>query len=475
MNPVDLAFTSALEQAQLIRKGEVSPIELVELYLQRIQRLDAQLSSYATVTAELALADAKTKTEQLAGRQNIDDLPPFFGVPIPIKDLNAVAGVPCAYGCPALRGQLANYDDGVVSQIKRAGFTILGKTTTSELGALPYIEPEGLPPTRNPWHLDYTAGGSSGGAAAAVAAGLCSIAQGSDGGGSIRGPAFCCGLVGIKPSRGRISQAPAGDNFNGMAANGSLAHTVADAAALLDVMSGYLPGDLAWLPDPNPSFLTVAQQAAAIQEQTPKPLTIAFSTAIPAVAEADPICAQAVLETVKRLEGMGHRVEPGCPSFEGAIEPFIRVWQTAVAASGIPAAALGSMNQWLLSRMCSAGEYVQATAALQVVARQIVAFFQQVDVLVLPTYMRPPIRVGEWASCSPEETLEKMIQWIAPCPPFNVSGQPAIAIPTGFSPEGLPIGIQLVGRPAAEATLIALAAQLEAAHPWNNRRPALAI
>ncbi len=476
MNQLDLAFAPALEQAKLIREREVSPLELVELYLERIQQLDAPLNSYVTVAAEAALAEAAMKTEQLTQIPDLTQLPPFFGVPIPIKDLNAVAGLPCGYGSPALQNQIASYDDGVVTRIKQAGFTILGKTTTSELGALPYIEPEGAHPTRNPWNLDYTAGGSSGGAAAALAAGLCPIAQGSDGGGSIRGPAFCCGLIGLKPSRGRISQAPAGDNFNGMATSGPLARTVADAAALLDAMAGYLPGDLAWLPDPDPSFLTVARQATMPSGQmTRKPLRIAFATSIPEIGKAELCCKQAVLETAQLLEEMGHQVEPGCPNFAGLGDPFIRVWQTAVAASGIPAEALDRMNRWLLSRTCSAGEYVQATAALQVAARQIVAFFEQVDVLLLPTYMAPPIAVGKWADCSPEETLQNMIKWIAPCPPFNVSGQPAIAIPTGFTEAGLPIGVQLIGRPAAEATLIALAAQIETTQSWQSLRPSLAI
>jgi len=467
MNQTDLAFTTALEQARLIRTKEVSPLELVELYLERIQRLDSQLGSYFTVMAESAIADAKAKTE-LLGRGDTSGLPPFFGVPISIKDLNPVAGVRCTYGTPALMDNQATYDDGVVTRIKQAGFIILGKTATSELGSLPYTEPAGFPPTRNPWNLDYTAGGSSGGAAAAVAAGLCAIAQGSDGGGSIRGPAFCCGLVGIKPARGRVSNAPVGDRLNGIAAIGSLARTVADAAALLDVMSGYITGDPYWLPDPDPSFL-----AATTQQLTP--LRVAFATTLPPLGEADVVCQQAVLETVQLLEELGHAVEPGCPDFTDLIEPFTQVWQAGVGSAGIPKEVLQPMNRWLLERTSSAGEYLQAVSQMQAIARQIVAFFDSVDVLVLPTYMHPTIRVGEWADLTPEETLPKIIHWVAPCPPFNASGQPAIAIPTGFDANGLPVGIQLIGRPAAETTIIALAAQLEAAKSWNQHRPAFAI
>ncbi|MBE9125060.1 MULTISPECIES: amidase [unclassified Coleofasciculus] len=466
MNQVNLAFAPALEQAQLIRSRQVSPLELVELYLERIERFNPQLGSYFTVAVDMALADAKAKTEQLAQAGDIAELPPFFGVPISIKDLNAVQGLPCTYGSPLLKDKIAPYDDGLVMRIKQAGFIILGKTATSEVGSLPYTEPMGFPPARNPWNLDYTAGGSSGGAAAAVAAGLCPIAQGSDGGGSVRGPAFCCGLVGIKPSRGRVSHAPVGDYQSGIATSGSLARTVADAAALLDVMSGYIIGDPYWLPDPETSFLSACQQV-------PSQLRIAFSTAVPTIGEAADICQQSVRKTVQQLESMGHIVEPGSPDFTNLIEPFKKVWQAGVTATGIPVAALSPMNQWIAAQSGSAGEYLQAVAQIQIIARQIVEFFTNFDVLVFPVYMYPTIRVGEWANLSPEETLQKIIHWIAPCPPFNASGLPAIAIPTGFDTRGLPVGVQLVGRPAAEATLIALAAQLEAAELWSTQRPAL--
>ncbi|MBV9387865.1 MAG: amidase [Chroococcidiopsidaceae cyanobacterium CP_BM_ER_R8_30] len=468
MNQTDLAFTPALEQAQLIRRREVSPLDLVEVYLERIQRLDGQLGSYFTVMAEQAIADAKVKTEQLAIAKQTSEFPPFFGVPISIKDLNSVAGVVCTYGSQVLRETVATTDDGVVTKIKQAGFIILGKTATPELGTLPYTEPPGFPPARNPWNLDYTPGGSSGGAAASVAAGLCAIAQGSDGGGSIRGPAACCGLVGIKPSRGRVSSAPVGERLSGMAAIGPLARTVADAAALLDVMSGYITGDPYWLPDPNPSFLAAAAQK-------PNPLRIAFVTALPPLGKADPVCQQAVHETVQLLAELGHIVEEiNCFDLTDLIEPFTAVWQASVAVAEIPEASLQPMNRWLRSRTGSASDYLRAVAKIQVIARRIVAIFEAVDILVLPTYMHQPILVGEWANLSHEETLEKIIHWIAPCPPFNASGQPVIAIPTGFDTEGLPVSVQLVGTPAAEATLIALAAQIEAAKPWRQYRPVLA-
>ncbi len=461
MNSVDLAFTSALEQARLVRDREVSPLELVELYLQRIEQLDGQLGSYATVGAELAIADAKLKTEQLC-HMDPAALPPFFGVPISIKDLNAVAGLPCMVGLKVLKGRIVSQDDALVQRIRAAGFTILGKSATSEIGTLPYTEPKGMLPVRNPWNLDYTAGGSSGGAAAGLAAGLAPIAQGSDGGGSIRGPAFCCGLVGIKPSRGRISFAPVGERLHGLAVSGPLAHTVADAAALLDVMSGYVTGDPYWLPSPNPSFL-------AATTRSPQSLRIGFATQVLPVGAAHPVCAQAVLDTVTRLEQLGHHVEEFvCPDFSDLVEPFTVVFQSVLSEAQIPWFVLNKMNRWFLQRawLCSCGRYLRAATKLQTLARQTVVAMDAYDVVVLPTYMHPTIRVGEWAALSPPKTLKKMIDWVAPCPPFNVSGQPAIALPTGLGPNRLPVGVQLVGRPAGEETLIAVAAQLERAYPW---------
>jgi amidase len=182
-----------------------------------------------------------------------------------------------------------------------------------------------------------------------------------------------------------------------------------------------------------------------------------------------------VLDTVKLLENLGYAVEPNCPDFTGLIEPFIAVWQAGVAAAGIPGEWLEEMNRWLLGRNGGTGSYLQAVAQMQAISRRIVAFFDVYDVLVLPTNLHPTIRVGEWANLSSEEKLQKVIGWVAPCPPFNATGQPAIAIPTGFDPNGLPVGIQLVGKPAAEATIIALAAQLEAAKPWSHHRPAFAL
>lgn len=459
MNSVDRAFSSALDLAKSIRDREISPLEIANVYLERIDRFNHQLGSYFTVTADRAIELATAQTEHLAGLNKSEELPPFFGVPIGIKDLTPVTGIPCTYGVQALHSNISPYNESVVWRIEAAGFNILGKTATSQIGSLPYTEPPGFRPARNPWNLDYTPGGSSGGSAAAVAAGLCAIAQGSDGGGSIRGPASACGLVGIKPSRGRVSWAPVGDYLSGISANGPLARTVADAAALLDVMSGYTTGDPYWLPDPNPTFLEASGEKLG-------KLRIAFSTSIAPVGEAAPVCQQAVLDTVKLLTDLGHDVEPGCPDFTGLIEPFTVIWQSGAAASGIPGKVLEPMNRWLLEKTVAAGEYLRAVNQMQVISRRIVGFFENFDVLVLPTYMHSPIGIGEWADLSCEETLQRIINWVAPCPPFNASGLPAIALPAILDDNGLPVGIQIIGRPAAEATLIALAAQIEAAKPF---------
>ncbi|WP_080812359.1 amidase [Halomicronema hongdechloris] len=471
MNPTDLAFTPALEQARLIRQKIVSPLELTELYLERIEHLNPQLGAYVTVMAEMALADAKAKTEQLAGHPS--EFPPFFGVPVSVKDLNPVAGVPCAYGIKAARNLVPAQDDYVVTQLRQAGCILLGKTATSQLGSLPYTEPPGFPPARNPWRLEHTPGGSSGGAAAALAAGLCAIAQGSDGGGSIRGPAFCCGLVGLKASRGRISFAPAGERLEGLAINGPLGRTVADAAALLDVLSGYVVGDPYWLPAPEPSFLTMTQQPLLDS------LRIGFATAFPPLGEADVDCQAAVQETAHRLAELGHIVEAiTFPDLGQLIDPFVTVWQGVLVEAAVPWLVLERMNRWLFWRAFwqRTGPYLRAVSKLPTNrSREIVAFCQPYDVVLLPTYMHPAIRIGEWRHQRPRQILENIIHWIAPCPPFNASGQPAIAVPTGFTAQGLPLGVQLVGRPADEATLVALAAQLEAQHPWSHQRPAMAI
>lgn len=472
MNSTDLAFTPALDQAHLIRHREISPLELTQLYLHRIEQLDDQLGSYFTVLADAAIADANAKTEQLTQVEDTNTLPPFFGVPISVKDLNPMKGVPFTMGNAALKESIGEFDDSTVGHIRKAGFVILGKTATPELGTLPFTEPPGFPPTRNPWNLDYTPGGSSGGAAAALAAGLCAIAQASDGGGSIRGPAFCCGLLGLKPSRGRISYAPIGDTPGGIGTNGTLARTVADAAAFLDIASGYVMGDPYWLPEPEQPFLVSAQQGA--KDGMGRVLKVGYVTAIAPIGPVHKDCQQAVLDMAKRLEAMGHQVEETQLDCTPLIDPFTVVFRACLGGTGIPVEAMSPLNQWLVSHNDLAGGYFAAVWQMQIIARQIIAHFSQYDVVVMPTFSHPQIRVGEWADLSPEEAFSKVSHWVMPSPPINATGQPAMAIPTGLAENGLPLGVQLIGRPGDEATLIALSAHIETLYPWTHHRPSMA-
>ena len=468
MNSFDLAFTSALEQARLIRNKEISPLELTQVYLDRIETINPTIGAFFHVAAEQAIVDAIQKTETLS---NLEVIPPFYGVPTAIKDLNPVAGMPCSYGVKYAKKRIADRDDHITSRIKQAGFVILGKTATSQLGSLPYVEPSGFPPARNPWNLDYLAGGSSGGAASAVATGLCAIAQGSDGAGSIRIPAACCGLVGLKASRGRVSNSPVDEMFSGCVVSGGLARTVTDSAAFLDTIAGYELGDPYWLTPPETSFLELSQRVS-------RPLRIGFATEIPPIGECDDECKEAVLKTAMRLEALGHTVDPiefNNFDFSELIEPFSIVWQTQTDV-GVPGLFLDRINcqLWLKAQVYRAGKYVQARQKLYRFARKVIQLCHPYDVILLPTLMRPALKVGEFQRLGLSTLLDRVIDWFAPCPAFNVSGHPAIALPCGFSGFGVPLSIQLVGRPADEATLLSLAYQLEQSKLWVQTTPEIA-
>ncbi len=459
MDAIDLVFAPALEQARLIRAKEISPLEMTQVHLDRIAALDGKLGSFFHVAVDQAIADAQRKTETLM-KTPAAELPPFFGVPTGVKDLNGVAEMPCSYGVKLLKGRMCERDDGLVTKFRQAGFVILGKTATSQLGALPYTEPPGFAPTRSPWNLAYTAGGSSGGVGAAVAAGLCAIGAGSDAGGSVRIPAACCGLVGLKPSRGRVSNAPHGEFFGGFLVNGPIGRSVRDVAGLLDVMAGYVTGDLYWLPDPAESFVT------SLERPVPG-LRIGVLKAVPPLGEADGETVALIDRVAGQLAAMGHQlecVEAQPFSIEGAIEPFRVIWQTQMDV-GIPGIFLEKMNRslWLRAQFFKAGKYVQAQQTLQCMTRRIVRACEPYDIVLAPTLMFAPPQIGEWARLSPGRMFEKIVSWIAPCPLFNIGGQPAISLPLGRRSNGLPIGLQLVGRPAGEEMLLRLAFQLELA------------
>lgn len=396
---------------------------------------------------------------------------PFAGVPIPIKDLTDTAGIRTTYSSRAFAEYVPERDVHVPRRLKDAGFVIIGKTNTPEFGLTAVTESELNGVCRNPWDTSRTPGGSSGGAGAAVAAGLAPIAHGSDGGGSIRIPASCCGLYGIKPARGRISTAPFGDVF-GMSTPGPIARTVRDAAALLDVLEGYEPGDPHWTPPPERPFVEEC-------DAEPGALRIALSTKPPIDVPVDDACAAAAREAGQLLESLGHHVEEADPPWQ---DPeifilFMTIWRVFPTLYGVrdlklvePAARAFAE----LARETTSTEIVLALARVQALCRPIVEWLLQFDVLLTPTLAQPPVPVG-WVL--EDDDVNEQVRRAGSFTPFtqfaNLSGLPAVSLPLSWSDEGLPIGVMLLGRPAGEAALIRVSAQLERARPWRDRRPAL--
>ena len=456
----ELAFAPALELAERVRAREVSPAELVELYLDRIERIDPALNAYVTVDADGA---RKAATEQHDG--------PFAGVPISIKDLTETAGLRTTLSTKVLAGNVPAFDTATVRRIREAGFVVLGKTNTPEFGTIGMTESELNGACRNPWDTSRTAGGSSGGAAAATAAALCPIAQASDGGGSIRIPASCCGLVGIKPARGRVSPAPWGSGSLGLGTNGPIARTVRDAAALLDVMTGYEAGDFFVAPRPERPFLAEA-------ELEPGRLRIGFTTQPPVDVPVDEACAAAVLETAALLAGLGHEVREAAPPWRDPelVQHFIRVWQVGPAAMGVDFELLEPINRALaLDAVATTSPDLTASVyRLQAFVRTLVAFWDDLDVLVTPTLALPPVPIGwtfEETDGDPHAAFMRQFLFTPFTAVFNVTGQPAMSLPLHWADDGLPIGVQFAGRPFGEATLVRLAGQLEQARPWIDYRP----
>ena len=467
MSDDELAFAPALELAARVRAREISPVELTHLYLDRIERLDRKLNAYVTVDADGALAAARE-----AEASPSDAL--FHGVPIPIKDLNETAGLRTTYSTKTYANYVPDFDAAVVRRIREAGFVILGKTNTPELGTIAQTESELNGACRNPWDTTRTSGGSSGGAAAATAAGLCPVAHGSDGGGSIRIPASCCGLFGLKPSRGRVSPAPWGSGALGLGTSGPLARTVRDAAALLDAMAGYEPGDLFVAPQPERPFLAEA-------ELEPGRLRIALTIEPPTTVPVDPTCVAAARSAAALLGELGHDVLEATPPWQSdeMILDFVRVWQVAPATAGIDdLSLLEPINRMLAEDALATPSPAHELAILQLqqLARRVVAFWNDVDVLLTPTLAMLPVPIGwtyEETDGDPHLAFARQTLFTPFTPLVNVTGQPAASVPLYWSDEGLPVGVQLIGKPFAEATLIRLAAQLERARPWAERRPSL--
>ena len=467
----ELHDLSLLEQASAVRDRSVSPVELVEHYLGRIDALSDTVGAFVTVTGDSALDSARLAEKAVAAG---GDLPPLHGVPTAIKDLNLVAGVPTRFGTAAWPAQDFGVDDAVTAKLKAAGLINVGKTNTPEFGLPCYTETDIAPPARTPWDLERSAGGSSGGAAAAVAAGLVPAAQGSDGGGSIRIPASVCGLFGVKPSRGRVSNAPISAEISGLAINGPLARTVRDAAAMLDAMTGPALSDWQWAPPPATSFL------AACDEPVGRLRIGRFATPVIADAQVHPDCLAAYDAVTALLTDLGHEVVDHAPTYTDALVPaFEIVWSQeflALPLTDEDEARVLPLTRWIRERgrSTTAKEYYAALATLRSAARVELEATAGYDVVLTPTLAQPPAMVGGLRNDDdPAADFEAQKRFTPFTAPYNMSGQPALTVPLHWSGAGLPIGIQLVGRPYGEVTLLRLAAQLEVAMPWAARRPAL--
>ncbi len=467
-----LHHLTALEQGALVRAGEVSPADLVEHHLDRVRRLD-DVGAFVLTTAD----QARQRASDLGPRPP-PGAGPLWGVPTAIKDLNLTAGVPTAFGSPAFADHVPEVSDAVVLAMEAAGLISLGKTATPELGSPCYTEPEGRPAAVTPWDRSRMAGGSSGGAAAAVAAGLVPLAQGSDGGGSIRIPASCCGLVGLKPTRGRISGAPAYGDPIGLATAGSLARDVRDAAALLDVLAGRRPGDPSWAPPPSDTFL-----AACGRE--PGRLRIArFVAPVIADVEVDPACVQAWEDASALLASLGHDVvDVPVPLPRESVAAFETCWAVLTALSPVPPERehlLRPLTRWLSARgeAVSGPDFGRAIGAVRRYAAGALEALAPYDAVLTPTLARPPLPVGairDDADPASDFAAQKAFTpWTSA---WNVTGMPAISLPTHQTaaspgaPDGLPVGVMLAARPAEEELLLSLAGQVEAAAPWRHRRP----
>ena len=471
-------FLSALEQARLVREGGVTARELVEASLAAIESLDGELNAFVHLTADEALA--------AADQVQAGDPRPFAGVPIAIKDLLALtAGVPTRFGMRASGDYVPSEDSHTYRRLRESGLIMVGKTSTPELGILPVTEPELFGPTRNPWDTTRTPGGSSGGSATAVAAGTTGIGYANDGGGSIRIPASCCGLVGLKPSRGRISVGPRwAEVVAGFVAEGVVTRTVADTAAALDVMSGPEPGDPYWAPPPSAPF------ADAVGRE-PGKLRVAYLIDAPNGAPVHEHCAAAAREAIELLESLGHEVEEASFDIDGDayVEHFVKVWMAVTGEEirdyekmfgrAIDPDELEPLTRQMqeVANQVSATDYLESLAWLRAMSRQVVDVWSGIDVLITPTLAQPPIEIGALTPGPDEPAIQMLLNsagWVPFTPLWNVTGQPAMSIPLVQSPDGLPIGVQLVGAPAGEELLLSLGAQIETARPWADRRPQLA-
>ncbi|MCX5380884.1 amidase [Streptomyces sp. NBC_00091] len=453
------------EMAMALGEGRVTSRELTDGCLARIAASQSSLNAFRIVRTEAALAEADAADRRLAAGERL----PLLGVPVAVKDDMDVAGEPTAFGC-AGEFPPKPADSEAVRRLRAAGAVIVGKTQTPELGQWPFTEGHAFGATRNPWDPAHTPGGSSGGSAAAVAAGLVPAALGSDGAGSVRIPAAWTHLVGVKPQRGRISTWPEPEAFHGLTVNGVLARTVADAALLLDAASGPDPGDL-HRPAPFSAL------GAALRPPGRLRIALSYGMAFTATAKSlDPVVRSAVERLAGRLEGLGHEVVPEDPRYGpiGLTFPPRATAGVRELAARVPDPALldpRTHEAVRTGRLLGGAALRVSRRAEGALRRRVGELFGRFDVVLTPTTATPPLRIGALAGLGALATDRAMI---AACPyawTWNVLGWPAISVPAGFTPGGLPLGAQLLGPAEAEPRLLSLAAQLEAAEGWAAHRP----
>lgn len=456
-----------IELAAAMAARELSPVEVTDHYLRRTRDLNAQVGAFYTIAEDSAMEQAKAAEKAISD----GDAGPLTGVPLPIKDLNLAAGLPVTFGCEVFADFVSPQDDYVVEAIRKSGAVITGKTATPEFGLPCYTETKIGPPARTPWDLSRSAGGSSGGAGAAVAAGLAPAAQGSDGGGSIRIPSSVCGLFGIKPTRGRVSEGPLLPDLAGLSVAGPIARTVADAALLLDVMAGYRLGDMYTPAAPERTFLSYT-------EREPGKLRIGRTLQHSVEGAAvHPECVRAYEQASALLAELGHEVEDvAMPFAPDTVPHFETLWYSMATIAPIAKEdehKLLPLTRYLRERgfALSASELIAAQAYLQGTVRGALAAMDAYDAILTPTLAQPPVPVGYFDEVDPAENFERQKAFTPFAAVYNVSGQPAVNVPLYWTSGGLPIGVMLAGRMADEGTLISLSAQLERAKPWKDRHP----
>jgi amidase len=463
----ELHDLTALEQGELLHRCEVSAGELAEHYLDRIARLD-DVGAFVTVAEERISTCARELAVKPVGAS------PLWGVPTAIKDLNLTRGVRTTFGSAAFADFVPDISDNVTLSIEAAGMISLGKTNTPEFGSPCYTEPDVAPPAVTPWDRTRIAGGSSGGAAAAVAAGLVPVAQGSDGGGSIRIPASCCGLVGLKPTRGRISPSPMYGDAAGLATAGPIARSVRDAAAFLDVLAGRRTGDPFWAPEEPLPFLDAC-------ERPPGRLRIArFIEPLIAPTSVDPECVAAWENASSLLESLGHEiVDIPRPLPVEAVAVFETVWAVGTAMAVVnltpdQRSQIRPLTRWLTERgeAFSGPEFGLAIAELRRYAAMALEALAPYDAVLTPTLATPPPLVGAIRDdADPAADFQAQKEFTPWTSAWNVTGMPAISLPLHWTPSGLPVGVMLAARPAEESLLLSLSAQIEDAALWDHRLP----